>query len=506
MGVIIRQSIKSTLSNYVGIGLAFLSLFLLQPLFYTPRELGAVRLLIESAAVISSFALMGTNYSINRYFPHFQTADKKHHGFFFWAFSIPLAGYLMVLTGLLFFREPLLNLFKKDAALLGPLYPMLIFMVLFSLYQTVMETCAANHGRTAVPNFLREVILRLFIIGSGFSFYKGWLTFSQSLWVMAFAYGVVFFFNILFIRRLTPLHLKPDFQFLRDNPGIKKDMIRYTGFLFLGGLTGLVVSKIDFFMLSSMKELGDTAIYSIGFYLAMLIDIPKRTLIQIATPVFSQHIKNNRWDEVKDLYKRSTLNQFMAAIILFYFIWINIDNIYAIMPHGEYYAKGKWVVFMIGITRLIDALGATTSPILANSPFYAWALINFLLAAATAVISNWLLIPQFGIFGAAMGTIITYLFTQSFGIFLLYKKLNLHPFTRNKLVLLLIFGAMLSLSFTGQWIPNPFADSIVKTLLLGGGLLYALYAFHISREVNSLADKYLAKFSGNRIRKLPRFY
>lgn len=83
MGVIIRQSIKSTLSNYVGIGLAFLSLFLLQPLFYTPRELGAVRLLIESAAVISSFALMGTNYSINRYFPHFQTADRKHHGFFF---------------------------------------------------------------------------------------------------------------------------------------------------------------------------------------------------------------------------------------------------------------------------------------------------------------------------------------------------------------------------------------------------------------------------------------
>ena len=47
----------------------FLSLFILLPLFYTPEKLGAVRLFIELGTVLSSFALIGTHYSINRFFP-----------------------------------------------------------------------------------------------------------------------------------------------------------------------------------------------------------------------------------------------------------------------------------------------------------------------------------------------------------------------------------------------------------------------------------------------------
>jgi hypothetical protein len=73
--------------------LAFASLFLLFPLFFEPEELGAIRLLLESGAVMSTFALLGTNYSINRFFPYFRTEDKKHHGFFFWVFVTPAFGY-----------------------------------------------------------------------------------------------------------------------------------------------------------------------------------------------------------------------------------------------------------------------------------------------------------------------------------------------------------------------------------------------------------------------------
>ena len=506
MGVIIRQSVKSSISNYIGIGLGFLSLFVFLPLFYNPTELGAVRLLIESTAVIGSFALMGTNYSINRFFPYFKTEDGKHHGFFFWALIIPLIGYLMVLTGLIFFKLPLLALFKRDAAMLTPLYPMLIFMILFSLYQTVMETCAANYGRTAISNFLREVMLRVFVITTGFLYYKGYMAFSSSIWLMVFAYMMVTLLNVYFLRKLTPINLKPDFAFLKSNPEVRNDSIRFTGFLFLGGLTGLVVSKLDFFMISGLKNLDDTAVYSIGFYLAMLIDIPKRTLLQIATPIFSHHMKNKEMLEVQKLYQRSTLNQFMAAMVLFYLIWINVDNMYALMPRGDYYAQGKWVVLLIGITRLIDALGASASPILANSPYYAWTLINFIIAAVVAIVANLLLIPIYGINGAAAGTLITFICTQSFAMIVLYAKMKLHPFSKQKLLLTGLFGIMMLFSFTGKGVEYPILDSILRTTALGGSFIYLLYAFHISHEINSLANKYMAKFTGNRIKKLPGFY
>lgn len=83
--------------------------------------------------------------------------------------------------------------------------------------------------------------------------------------------------------------------------------------------------------------------------------------------------------------------------------------------------------------------------------------------------------------------------------------MKLHPFTRNQGILILIFAVMMGLSFTGRWIENPIGDSILKTIILGGAYGYLLYAFHISQEVNSLVNKYLAKLTGNRINKLPGF-
>jgi O-antigen/teichoic acid export membrane protein len=105
MGVIIRQSFKASISNYIGVVLGFISLIFLFPLFFTPKELGAYRLFIELGGVLSAFALMGTNSSINRFFPYFKTNDQKHHGFFFWAFTIPAIGFILLMIFFLFFGQ-----------------------------------------------------------------------------------------------------------------------------------------------------------------------------------------------------------------------------------------------------------------------------------------------------------------------------------------------------------------------------------------------------------------
>ena len=72
MGIIIRQSFKASLSNYIGVIIGFASLIYFFPKFFTPSELGAIRLLIELGAIIGSFGLFGTTYSINRFFPYFK--------------------------------------------------------------------------------------------------------------------------------------------------------------------------------------------------------------------------------------------------------------------------------------------------------------------------------------------------------------------------------------------------------------------------------------------------
>jgi len=494
MGVIIRQSIKATASNYIGTLLGFLSLFLLFPLFFEPTDLGAVRFLLEAAAVLSTFALMGTHYSINRFFPYFKTEDRRNHGFFFWVFVLPATGYLLVLTGLLFFREPLLALFRMDAQKLEALYPMLILLVLFSLFQVVTESASANHGRIAVPNFLREIFIRVCLIASGFAFFRGWIEFETALWLMVAAYGLAVAGNILFLSRLTPIHLKPDFNFLKEHPELRKEMLRFTGFLFLGGVTGLIISKLDFMMITSMKNLSDTAIYSIGFYLAMLIEIPKRTLLQVSAPIISSHMKEGNLPQVQDLYRRTTLNQLLAGATLFYLIWLNIDNLYDIMPRGDYYRSGKIVVLILGVGRLFDLLGSSSGPVLANSKYYAWTFVNFGIVAVLAVVGNYLLIPIYGITGAAIATSLTIMVNHILVIYITWLKMGIHPFDRGQLRLLLIMIPMFALTLIPYRMENPFLNGILRTGTAGLLFVYLLYAFKVSEDMNEILKRSLGRF------------
>lgn len=487
MGVIIRQGFKAAISNYIGLVLGFASLFILFPLFFEPGELGAVRIFLELATILSAFALMGTNYSINRFFPFFRTSDQKHHGFFFWAFILPLIGYIILLMTLFLFGEKFFHFINPDAVNYKELLPILLSLILIILYQNVVEVACANHGRTAVPNFMKEVVMRSLIILAGALYYFKVLSFSQTVWAITSCYLIALLGSLYFLSRLTKINLRPDFDFLRKNRSLRNEIIRFTIYLFFSGVLALVIPKIDFILISSIKkDLALVAVYSIGFYLATFIEVPKRTILQVATPIISSHMKNNNLEEVESLNKKNGTNQLIVSGILFFMIWLNIDNLYAIMPKGEYYSQGKWVVFFIGLSKMIDALFSGNGPIIANSHFYGWAFITMLLAAVCGVYFNYLLISEYGIIGGAISTILVMLIVNTYNLSLVQLKLKINPFHKNQLKIIVILIVFFSLSATGKWITNPYIDMALRSSVYGLGLLIAIIKSNISEEFNQL--------------------
>lgn len=487
MGVIIRQGFKAALSNYIGMVLGFLSLFILFPLFYEPKEVGAIRLFIELGTVLSAFSLMGTHYSINRFFPFFKTADQKHHGFFFWVLLFPMVGYTILIVCLLIFGDAFFTFINPKAIQYKELLPMLLLLIFIILYQVVTEVSCANHGRIAVPNFMREIVMRSLIIIAGTLYYFGHVSFYQSVWLMVFAYFVALCGNIWFLNKLTKINLKPNFEFIRKNPQIKKEALRFTALLFFSGIAALVVPKIDFFLISNIKQdLSEVAIYSIGFYLATFIEVPKRTILQVATPIISEHMKHERFHEVEMLNKKNGTNQLLISGILFFLIWLNIDNLYAIMPKGDIYQKGKWVVFFIGISKLIDAVLCGNSPIITNSKFYAWSTISIVIAIVSSVGFNYFFITKYGLIGGAISTILVMICVNSTNAILLQIKLKINPFHISQFKTLMILIFFFALTFIGHWIKNPYIDSIVKSAILGIAIIFVSYKAKISEDFNQL--------------------
>ncbi len=487
MGIIIRQGFKAALSNYIGMGLGFLSLFILFPLFYEPEELGAIRIFLESGAVLSAFAMMGTHYSINRYFPFFKTQDQQHHGFFFWVLVFPLSGYLLLVCALILFATPIFTFINPDAMTYKELFPMLLILILVIIFQIVTETTCANHGRIAVPNFMREIVMRVLIIFSGLLYYLKLVSFSTSIWLIVAGYLIALIGNIWFLSRLTKINLRPDFHFIRNNKSLKIEIFRFTAILFFSGTVALVAPKVDFFLISSIKkDLGEVAVYSIGFYLATFIEVPKRTILQVATPIISNYIKNGNIKEVETLNKKNGTNQFLISGLLFFLIWLNIDNLYEIMPRGDFFLKGKWVVFFIGISKLIDALMSGNGPIIINSRFYNLSFFSIVVFGVSAIGFNLYLIPEYGILGGAISTILVMICVNLCNLIILQYKLRINPFHPNQLKVLAVLTLFTSISFLGRWLDNPYLDGFTRTTVLGTCMLVSIYRLNISTEFNDL--------------------
>lgn len=495
MGIIARQSFKASIANYIGALLGFLNLFILFPKFFNPEELGAVRLIIELSMVLSAFALLGTNYSINRFFPFFKTEDQKHHGFFFWVVIIPGIGFLLLLLILSIVGDSFFVFINKNALDYKALFPALLLLILANIYLIVSETTSANHGRTAIPNFSREVIMRIMILLSGSLFYFNIVTFETCIYLVALSYYVPLVLNVLFLRSLTKINLKPDLSFLKNNPKLIKEITAFTGVLLFSALASIVIPRIDFFMVSKIQNnLAELAVYSIGFYLATFIDIPKRTVLQISLPIIATHLKSNEIKKVDQLHKKNATVQLIISTLLFFLIWVNIDNLYQIMPRGEFYSKGKWVVFIIGLAKIVESLNSMYSSILANSKLYKSIPVLIALNGFLVIGLSYYFVLRFGLVGGAMGTCSSIIFLNLVCGLYIYRKLKIHPLHKSQFMQLLIFLVFMTTTLAGNWFANPYIDGIVRTALLGGLFIFASFKLKISEDFNNLIKQWMPKW------------
>ena len=161
MGIVIKQSIKGTIVNYVGIAIGFITTFFIVTKYLTQEEIGLTRVMIDAAVLFASFAQLGTGSSIIRFFPYFKDENEKHHGFFFWTLIVPIVGFLLFLIVAKCLEGTIIHTFSKNSELFVTYYRFVFPLALFMLYQTVFEANANVLMRIVVPKFVREVGVRV---------------------------------------------------------------------------------------------------------------------------------------------------------------------------------------------------------------------------------------------------------------------------------------------------------------------------------------------------------
>jgi len=299
--------------------------------------------------------------------------------------------------------------------------------------------------------------------------------------------------NFWFVVKNTKLSFKPDMSFVNGQEGLKPEFYRYTGYLFLTYVAMLVLQRMDFLMVSSMKGSSQTGIYAIAVNIAVLIEIPTRSILQIANPKLSEAIHNGDQREIERLYQKTSLNQFVLGALALLLVWVNIDLLFAWMPNGHLYVAGKWAVFYLGVGKLCVLLQGNSAAMLIFSKRYYLSLLINAVSIVVGVLLNQYLIPIMGLEGAALATGGVWLASGVVMAVLIYSVYGMQPMTRGVALSVVLFAVVFYINYLWKVSESELIwMSGLKTLVLLGGSMFLILRYRISEDVHSMAKKMLA--------------
>ncbi|NJL15676.1 MAG: hypothetical protein HC913_23515 [Microscillaceae bacterium] len=265
-------------------------------------------------------------------------------------------------------------------------------------------------------------------------------------------------------------------------------MVVYGSFIVLGGMSNLVISKIDLLMIPAWLSAADLGVYTLSFFIGTIIEVPRKAIGQISTPLIAQAWASNDLGQLSKMYKSSARNQFVIGLFIFLLIWLNVREIFALIPNGERFIAGQYVILFIGLTRLIDMLTGLNQEILLQSSAYRFNFWMLLVLALLNILFNAWLIPALGISGAALGTLLAYLLYNLAKGWFLYRQFGLQPFTWPIIPTAglggLVYGVGLFFPMTGWAALDIFLRSSLIALLFGAGV----WVWQLSPELVAMAQ------------------
>jgi O-antigen/teichoic acid export membrane protein len=481
MGIIIRQSIKGTVVNYAGTLIGFLTTMVIATRWLTGEEIGLARVLVEAATLLVSFALLGVTSSAVRFFPRFRNRGSDHGGFFYYLLLVPTVGMLVVFPLYFLFKGVIVDYFHERSALFAGYIDWIIPLAFFLVYTAVFEIYANLLMRIVIPRFIREVVARLLVVAVYLLYGTRVIGLTGFVAAHVMLYGIVMVLHYWYLSRITTLSTRR-VPVPRDT---RADFARYTAF-FMIAVAGGVATRLDLFMVSGMIGLASGGVYTIAFYMAAVIELPSRSITAISTPVAADALQAGDPARANALYKKVSLHQLVAGGLIFLLLWANIDNIYDIIPNGDSFREGKWVVLYIGLSRLVVVGLGFGYPLLSFSRYYRWVLYLTLFVAATTFLFNYLLIPRLGIAGAALATFLNVIITYSVQQWIVFTRLKANPYTRGTLKFLLLLGALFGLNALLPAAASPWVDAVARTAILGAIVAVAVPALHLSGEIDGL--------------------
>lgn len=482
MGLIARQTIKASIASYLGVALGTLTLLFLYPAYLTQDQIGLLRIILNAAGMFSTLAVLGIPQISVKYNPFIRNEDA-YNSYATLLYVVPVGGVILCYVIFLIFKSPITQFYSQNARELTEYY-YLLWSITFinTLYLAATSYARMNH-RIVVPSVIKDVGIRvltiLFFAGVVFS----WYDFEQFIHLHIVIYLLALISVLWYNQRLSPFKLSFKFRKLRAS---LSGVVSFGLFSVLTSTASILVTTIDSLMIGGLINLGDAGIYVIASYIGLVIEMPKRSLNAIAGPLLSESWKTRDIRMINEIHSRSSMNQIIFGGGMLLLIWAAIDGIFYLMPNGEVYSAGKYVVLFIGLAKLTDLGFGLTAEIISFSPKYRYNLYLLLFLAGLAVVTNYVLIPIYGMTGAGLATLISYIIYNFLSYWLLKRDFGISPFNQGTAKVLILLMVIFFLVHFIRVDIHILIVSAIKVLVALSLLIWGVIHFRLSSDMEEL--------------------
>ncbi|WP_027136490.1 oligosaccharide flippase family protein [Gaetbulibacter saemankumensis] len=482
MGVVASQSFKNVISTYLGFFIGAINTLFLYTKFLSDEYYGMVGYMLSLAYVIMPIMAFGTHNTIVKFYSVFKT-KKTLNSFLTLMLFLPMV-LIIPITLIGYFSYESIGEFLSSKNTIIKSYLLHTLIIAVSLaYFEIFFAWAKVQMKTVFGNFMKEVFHR---VGAMVLLF---LLFLDVLDVEGFMVGLV----VVYVLRMVIMKI---FAFFVYHPVFivsklinLKEVLSYSFLIIIAGSIATILLDVDKVMLGHYIPIEEIAYYNVAIFIAAVIAVPQRSMHQILLPLSAQYINNKDIDSLDDLAKRSSITLFLISGLIFILIITNIKQLYHIIP--EEFSNALFVVFIISLAKLYDALLGSNNAILFNSDYYRMVLFLGVILVVLMVILNIIFIPLFGINGAALATFLAMFVYNTIKLFFVYRKFKIIPFT---MATVKIGGLILSsilIFYFWDFNFHPILNIALKSSLIGGVYLFVIHKFKLSENISNFLDKFI---------------
>jgi O-antigen/teichoic acid export membrane protein len=260
-------------------------------------------------------------------------------------------------------------------------------------------------------------------------------------------------------------------------------LFRYSMPLFFVSLLQFILLRVDAFFLGYFVSSRELGIYGVALNLALVSALVLEALNSIFTPMIAELYHRKEEQKLARIFKIVTHWIFIPSIMFFLAVILFADPLLGFF--GEDFRGGAEILIILSFGILFHNVAGSVGAMLLMSGRQKTYLANMLGIFVLKVMGNLLLVPQYGLWGAAIVNTASIVLLNLIMLMQVYIFLGMHPYSKSYLKPC-IAGTIALMSTIGiqSILPNTqdVGWILISAFFLVGSYFLALYILGFSEE------------------------